>query len=597
MRIYLGFLDGQDLVEGYDHYIWMSERCLEGIAWCAKNRLDYEIVPKNWETDQEIRACMGYLEQVKKIVLSYACEVLNAYHHTDYDVEQWNILLTQWLNVYLASYYDKYLKLKQVERMGVECKCDLYKTEGVTAPLDFLDYVTLLSQTDAYHVYQYTRLYQEMQLVGVLSVRVNTAYKRPPLPVKQASSSKYTKAWWVQQAVLFCKEIARKNDDVVLLSSYLSFRVVIKSVLKTFGSVMDYTGVTDYSENERYELSLNVDTKWRQSVTPIIQGADGFASLMCRMLKKDLPVAYVEGFSFLQERAMKKYRYALQAKAVVFTSPSCWYDELFKIYLMNMKRKNALLCGVEHGGIVGTDVNVGMNSEYEMCDTYYTWGYSKAGNPTFIGMPSVKMVSAFAGDSFPQNSTIDILYISYCCSKNIYNIYPEELIFDKTIEEERKFLLNLPSDIKSNMRIRLFPESYGWHQYSSLREIDGLRIDTEPVFYKSLGRTRLVICEWWQTTIAEALLANKAVIVRRSPLCITEHGAVDDLKALKDAGILVESFQEMNERLSDILPDIDTWWNDPKRQRVINNFRSKYLCGLSDAEKRWNNELLRLVNL
>ena len=81
MRNYLGLLDGQDLVEGYDHYIWMSERCLEGIAWCEKNGLDYEIIPKNWKTAQEIRECMDYLDKVKKVVLSYAAEILNEYHH------------------------------------------------------------------------------------------------------------------------------------------------------------------------------------------------------------------------------------------------------------------------------------------------------------------------------------------------------------------------------------------------------------------------------------------------------------------------------------------------------------------------------------
>ena len=479
----------------------------------------------------------------------------------------------------------------------MKCECDLYEVENMAGVLDRLEYAMLLSETDEYHLYQYTKLYQEMQPFGVLSARMNTAYKRPPLPVKRESSSKYTKAWWAKQAVLFCKKIARKNDDVVLFNSYLSFRVVMKSVLKTFGGVMDYTGVTEYSENERYELSLDVDAQWREFASPILQGADEFASLMCRMLKKELPVAYVEEFPSLQERAMEKYRYAMQAKAVLFTSSSLWSDEIFKIYLMNMKRKNALLCGIEHGGIEGIDVLVGMNSEYEICDVYYTWGYSKADKPVFIGMPSVKMVSTFDSSSFPSISTTDILYVSYCCSKNVFRIEPEELIFDKTIEEEREFLLNLPSDIKSNMRIRLFPESYGWHQYSSLREIDGLRIDTEPVFYKSLGRARLVICEWWQTTIAEALLANKAVIVRRSPVCVTEYEALDDLKALKDAGILVESFQEKNERLADILPDIDAWWNDPKRQRVLNNFRSKYLCSLSDGDKRWHDELLRLAKL
>ncbi len=597
MRNYLGLLDGQELVEGYDHYIWMSDRCLEGIAWCKKNGLDYEIVPKNWKTAQEIRACMDYLDKVKKVVLSHAAKILNEYHHTDFDEEQWNILLTQWLNLYLASYYDKYLKLKQVERMGAKCACDLYETDVIVPSLDFLDYSMLLSQTDAYHVYQYTRLYQEMQPFGALGVRVNTIYKRPSLPTKPELSSKHTKAWWFKQTLLFCKKTARKYDAVVLLNSYLPGRLVMRSMLKTFGSVMDYTGITDYTENERYELSLDVDTKWRETESAIVQGEDEFVALMCRLLRKELPVAYVEEFPFLQERALGKYRYAMQAKAVLFTSTSCWYDELFKIYLMNVKREKALLCGIEHGGIEGIDVIVGMNSEYEICDTYYTWGYSKAGNPTFIGMPSEKMVSVFVGNSIPPNSITDILYISYCCSKNVFRIEPEELIFDKTIGEEREFLLNLPAEIKRNMRIRLFPSAYGWEQYSDLRELDGLRIDNEPNFYKSLESAHLVILEWWQTTIAEALLANKAVIVRRSPVCVTEYEALDDLKALKDAGILVESFQEMNERLADILPDIDAWWNDSKRQRVINNFRSKYLCSLSDGEKRWHDELVRLANL
>lgn len=588
--IYLGLLDSQEIPDGYDKYMWMSERCLEGAAWCKNKGIEFQCIPKNWKTNEEILECKNYLNEVKKVVMNYAVDMLNEYHETQYSQEAWNIVLSQWLNTYLFSLYDKYLKLKQVEEMGEDCECYLYDTEKIVPALDFPDYWTMLSETDKYHIYQYSQLYDAMK--PFKRIKACNIKKFCRLPIKyQDKSLGYWKVAVYRKFVAFIKFLTRKKDIVVIQNSYLPDTLLLNAMKKKKGELTNY--ITDYYRYERTELKQDIDSFWRKQEQDFFALEDEFTLLACKLLRRNIPIAYVEDFRFLQERVRRVYKYAMHPQAVVFANGATCNDELFKAYLMNIKNKNTLFCGIQHGGNYGIDCSWMLDSEYEMCDLFYTWGWENNKKTcTFKPMPLVKLVNR----SFRKTTTkSDILYVSYSFTKNIGRLDKNELMYDENLQSEKQFLFNLDLDIKSHMRIRMYMRDFGWGVRKDLENRDSdLRFDTISNFYESLDNAKLVILAEWSTTVVEALCANRPILVRRDSWCI-EEDAQADLDDLERAGILVDSFEKLNQQLNNILPNLDKWWNETERQTIIKRICNKYAYMPANADKIWLKEIISLA--
>ena len=122
MPCFLELADEDVLPKQYDYYILLSNRFRNSIRWCSNTKKQYDIVPENWTDRVKAQHAIQYLDRIKKTLVEYAKEILNDYHKLNYSLSAWNILLGQWMNIFLSSYYDKYLKLKAVKGMGIDAE-------------------------------------------------------------------------------------------------------------------------------------------------------------------------------------------------------------------------------------------------------------------------------------------------------------------------------------------------------------------------------------------------------------------------------------------------------------------------------------------
>ena len=84
----------------YDEYIILGTRFINAIEWCKNNGKSYYIIPENWSEKKKFQEAELYLKNVKEILMQYAMEILNEYHHTQYGVEAWKILIGPWMYCY-----------------------------------------------------------------------------------------------------------------------------------------------------------------------------------------------------------------------------------------------------------------------------------------------------------------------------------------------------------------------------------------------------------------------------------------------------------------------------------------------------------------
>lgn len=587
---YLGLTDGQEIPEGYDKYIWISGRCLEGIAWSETNGVSFEIIPENWEMDAQIFQLTEYLQNVKDRVMEYAVEILNNYHHTSYGKREWNIMLSQWMNIYLASLYDKYLKLQTAEGRKEDCECNLYKGPDLVVPLDYMDYFDLLSYTDDFHIYQYSQLYHVMPSFSYIHKKEEKQYHKPPARFRPKTAG-YWKTLVYRNVIRILKHIIRTKDRVVLQDSYLPQEFLLDVMGKKPGRITNY--IVDYYRFERTKLAAKTDREWRRQEQKLPDMADDFAKIACRLLKRSIPLAYVEGFGWIQKTGQKIYKFAMEPDAVIYAAGGSYSDEVFKAYLMNIRRSCDRFCCIQHGGNYGIDALWGMRSEYEICDVFYTWGWRKKDSCCmYKPMPAAKLMNRTLRGVKKGNR---ILYVSYAYAKNIYRIDKRELLFHLDRQKEQCFFRGLPEEIRKKMIVRLYANDYGWKIRQNLeKEIPDLNYDKISDFYSSLHQAELVVLSEWSTTILEALCADKPVLVRRDWNGI-EKEALDDLKELERVGVLVRTFEELQDQLERIYMDIHTWWNEPQRQKVVKRIRRKYAYLPEQSKKIWINEILGLA--
>ncbi len=591
MKTYFGLVDGQEIPSHYDYYIWSSERCLEGIKWCKENHKDYEIIPKNWGTEEEIYECIDYLETVKEKILEYAADLLNEYHALHYDRKQWNIFLGKWLCNYLTSYYDKFLKIRWIIDHDVECECNIYTDSMVNPALDYSDYAALLSLTDDYHLYQYSQLLKLYHSNSRISVIEGKHYKKPKPEIKKTSF----KAEVFRRAIDVLR-IFKKRDAVIIYDSYWPRKFLMRVMIKNLGKIYDYRYY--YLYNFRRKVPQHMDDGWRTKELTITGGRDEFTEIMKLFLKRELPVSSVENFCLLKKKSQKVYGKDSAPKAVIYPDSGVSMDELFKVYLMDIKGKNTLLCGIQHGGGYGiNNASWEVRTEINMSDRFYTWGWTgKHIHSELKSMPMVKMV----GHRFiPPKKNMDILYVSYRAPKNIFIIQKDYLWLDEYIQGEEQFIRLLDRECLCRLRLRPNAVEYGWktyHPYHRIREnIPELRFDNISDFYTSLDSSKLVVVGMWYTTVLEALSVDRAILIKHDMQGIRPE-AQDDLKEMERVGILCRTFEELAERLNQIYDNVEEWWNEPDRQGVVRRIRERYAWTCPDAEERWMKEIESLYN-
>lgn len=584
--------DRTDLSLKYDNYIWIDEGCVEGIKWCENNDVKYRVISGYWITNDDILKSSVYLKHIKRQVLEYTKDLLNDYQETNFTISEWNIMLSFWMDAYITQFYDKYIRLKQIEKMGIECECELFDIEEYSVPLDYTEYLRLAQKSEKFHEYQYSQLISVMEPARCIKVIKYKQYFQDIIEPPRKTFGYYKTDVYKFLFGVY-KGLTHSHDKVVLQESYLPNKFLVEAMKKKPGAISNY--IIDYHRHEKVKLNRHIDLEWRKKNNIFPKENDEFLHIVISLLKRNLPIAYVEDFKYLQKRVKILYKYALEPNAVIYACGGVSYDEIFKTYLMSIRHTKAKFYDVQHGGNYGIDKEHLIPNETEISDYMYTWGWKITENfPCECRpMPAAKLI-----DDRLQHVKMgdDILYISYTSYKHICDLSRENIFYKEEMDSEIDFLKSLSNSLKSQMVVRLFPNEFGWNVRKNIENnVIGMRFDEEPDYYKSLNRAKCVVLMRWSTTILEALYTDKPIIVLRKDGFV-EPNAESDLKKLEDVGVLVKDWKALRKRLEDVYNNIDDWWNEPKRKNVIKEIKNKYIYMPENAKEIWINELLRLTN-
>lgn len=591
MKTYIYLCDEGFVHNEYEYYVVLSPNYVDTIKCLTDNKKSFVVLDDCWKTKEDVWQDRKYLKKIKKELMVYLKRLLNEYHHTDFTTREWEYVLRAWLDCYTATLYEKYKRIGILKNKGIKGDAVIY-SESIPA-LDFTEFFSQCTSSDEFN----------NQIAGQLlelikdDASINLIQRGDRIKIPEIKINKNLGYYKVKIYRWFMRGLAWiMNDkvDVVMESVYLPLKVRLSMVWRSRGKILDYE--YDYHRFERMRISRTIDGEWRCFKEVICSGDDEFLKISKMLLKKNLPIAYLEEFSHVYQFAKKWYGKIPNCKAIVYCSGGLIYNEVLKNVLMHIrhKKKDMLFCDIQHGGNYGiSKVNDVMTEEYALSDKFYTWGWTiSSGICEFIPMPMGKLL----GSSINKKSTdFRILYINYVYSKYVSRVDLEQCLIRTEVNKELDFLHRINARVQENLIIRCYPEDYGWHIKDNIkRRVKDARFDTVTNFKESLSAASVVICSAWNTTILEALYANVPVVVMK-PLDEVEDYAIDDLKRMKECGILVEDWESLLELVNRFVDEesLRAWWNQKDKTELVRYFQSKYVYKCDDGEDVWVDELLK----
>ena len=573
-----------------DDILFLGEWCIPNLSQeeRIKKYPGSEIVPYPWDNRDEFYGACQYVHETYKYLLPQLAEHLNQIHGVSTDFKYWEIIVGQWLFLYLGIIYDRYCVLKK----AVECftKANLYtcgcSVESMITPYDTLHFLNL-SIDDSFNVQLFSQIARFMG-IKVINNKVPIAdynkeiNNQPPYSIhKRIIKKAYS---------ILMNFVAQKRAETVLIYSGVTPVDSIKLALLSAFRIVTLYGFPEYNNGPNITTSDK-----RNKVGDFFIPQDKFQELVLHILPTHFPVVYLESFKSLRKHVVDNL--AVIAKIV----GQYIYSDTYKIWLAECKIKGSRYIGVQHGGYYGhLKYMEDEIFECEISEKYCTWGWENGltGKTNIVPMPALKLVSLkkINKQRKKYKGKKDIILITtnqprYLYCMQTHYVGPQ---WKKYFSWEEQFVNHLSHETRSNLKIRLHQKDHGWGRKDKWQKLyPNVKFDDIKNLKKHFISSRLIIVDYPGTTFLEAMATNIPSIFFWDPVFFEMRQGVNGyFDELVEVGILFYSPLAAAEKVEEIYPASKEWWYQDKIQNVRKRFCYKF-ARLSDKWVReWKEELL-----
>jgi hypothetical protein len=328
----------------------------------------------------------------------------------------------------------------------------------------------------------------------------------------------------------------------------------------------------------------------RAQFGPLIAGdcsafPESYREFVSWLAQQTLPKSLRDGFPAL-DAAARAQTYRPGRVHVLTVNP---HDDQANLILAHAVAAGERIVGVQHGGVYGTAALAAYAPDLEYCyDTFVTWGWTKhaAYDGRFLPLPS-PMLSRFAKRR--RSTGRDLILIG--------TVMPQfNPRFDYSANPldyrswKRRFVSGLTSAVRSDLGYRPDQSEY------SIADADWLRRHFRDLpivqgdLQQAMSSCRLVILDHPGTALAEALAANVPTICfwnREQWLLSPAAQLLFD--QLRQADILFDQPEAAAAQVNAVVPNIESWWQMPERQRT----RAEWCHSFARADRDWLAQWLR----
>lgn len=303
--------------------------------------------------------------------------------------------------------------------------------------------------------------------------------------------------------------------------------------------------------------------------------ASAFEEFVALHVMKFVPVSMLEG---IKQSIRSSRRFPEEPKRVVLSSFH-YFDEVIRMWLAEISAKGTSVAVYQHGGVFNTTRFVPwQDTDKRLFGEWISWGVHKTDEVTRVGYISKVSKSQRRKHPDPRQDlmTVELTngsrFLQHGLSQantSEWDIYFKQVeLFLNSVRTDALGLLARCSrhDFERNIVERLSISSphvkidNGFTPIDKLRNRSALWISTyDGTGYLESMALGIPTIMWWDPTVWQS-----------SPR------AKESLDELRNVGVLHDSWVSAAACVNEIAEDVDVWWQDVGRQRVVSSFLTSF---------------------
>lgn len=563
------------LVTTADSRLWKKNKPLLLLgAWCFRAGCKSEntdrnikVIPYHWDDREKLLSDYDYLQRCYEDALSKLVITLNDFHDTNHSLRYWRILIGPWLYLFIHILYDRwYMILKASEEKDIS--------------------------TIIINEFELDVIPRDLRGMSPDGLRWNNF-------LYSCAIKEQNKIKWV--------EVTGNQKGLMQNSSTVESSVGLKS--KVFNSLRSFLNRLVFPQEaffitthlpRRIEMKLQLmlgqfPKFWCSPKTPFAEpdiqlrntlklyechSKDDFQCFLAKMLPRQIPTVYLEGYPLLQE-TVKKLPWPSKPK-FIFTSNSFQFDEVFQCWSAEKVEKKTPLIIAQHGGYYGIgQIAAGEEHQVKIADRFLTWGWKDERKSVF---PSIAITNLEYKDKVWKHDgellivTVPIRRVSFKCSSwpiaanQSQEFLSEQLCFAKELEKRimKRLILRIHKKSDDKLQSAFIPQ---W-----LQAFPEVRIDPSDIpIERQIKRSRLFVYTYNSTGFLETLGRNIPTVIFWNPEFFELRKSAEPyFEKLKDAGIFHECPLTAAQHINEIWDDVSKWWNSSRVQFIRKEFCEIY---------------------
>jgi putative transferase (TIGR04331 family) len=552
--------------------------------------LDSKVIPYHWDNREKLHQDFLYLDTVYEKALRQLANNLNKIHNVNYSLKYWRVLIGPWLMHFIHLLFDRWSMLNLAFSNNEIYNYSIIKHPSLSfVPNDMSNFSALYYQDDWNET-----IYGELvtlcwsDKVEITWVDGENGNSKEGVKINVKGRMKGHAKNLAKSLVSLYSQCVSKDDDYFFLSSYLPLKIDLKLQLQLgqMPAIWNNSLVCPVEKRDGKKRQWSLD----------LEVNNDFEHALQTMIPLHIPVIYLEGYKALHKSA-EKSPWPSNPKAI-FTSNAHSGNEIFKAWSAKKMESGVPLVIGQHGGNYGN----ALFSAYEMhevkiADRWFSWGWSDPDRLNIKPIGNLKAIS----EKVNYNPKGKALMVEWNTSLYSNRIHPGPIAAQwlDYFNEQKVFLASLPTRIREQVVLRLYPIDFGWEQGVRWQDaMPRVAIDSGgEKITKSIRNSRIYISTYNATTYLESLTWNVPTLIFWDPRYFELRGQAEPyFDMLESVGIFHKTPKSAAQQMIKVWGDIESWWQSDEVQRVREIFINQYSATSDKTFELLRDELVEVAN-
>jgi putative transferase (TIGR04331 family) len=540
-------------------------------------RIDSITLEDPWSNRTTRQKAYAYTQEFYSRLIPSLAKSLNEIHQTNFSEKFWTILCGPWLKLMINSSFHSWELISEAKKnykslstLHIDTKLIDFVAHN-TGDFEFLVTSDLFKSSLNYEIINFIGGIKHVKLVSENSQSDNMiSIKSNVSALNKNTKLKFKAA--ISRLNIFTRILNKINKHEVF-GIYLSKKYFISTFLKLF-SIPRFLSVYQSIDT----INVKLDPSRRAKAHLDFNVKNEYEKFFKKIIFQTIPLVFFEGFKDL---TILVDSFKLKKNPLsITTSTHHFSDDLFKIYAAVNAEKNSKIKIISHGGFGKFLYSDFMDHEFDICDDYFTWGWSEYSRKCTRGFLT-KPVKEVSGKK-DNNKFVMILLDSFKHTKFIdsnpnYDEFissylPDQINFLNTINREKiengiiKLGTYKINDFyQNNIELRIKNALPNININFSYREDD---------FIKIASKARIIVCTYNGSNDIESLRLNRPTIIfwniNKFELI---QSAKEKFKKLKSTKIFHDNHESAARHFNKIWDDPYEWWHS----KIVQDARKEFL--------------------